>query len=225
MTTSPTPRPSRGARRTNRAPSSGPRSTAARSSSSTCTSRTCRRRCCSDSSAKIDFAVVEATEVTADGRVFLTTSVGLSPTLLHSAKKIIIELNRRHSSRLREMTDIALLPPPPHRLPIPILDPLAKIGVPYVQVDRARSSASSSTPPPTRSALCPAGSPEPAHRRPGRATSCAGAARRSDSAGVPAAAGGRRQRLERGHGAARERTRTSRTSSCSPKCSRTRSWT
>jgi propionyl-CoA:succinyl-CoA transferase len=87
---------------------------------------------------EIDHAVVEATEVTADGRVFLTTSIGLSPTLLHSAKKIIIEVNHRHSARLREMTDIALLPPPPHRLPIPILDPLAKIGVPYVQVDPAK---------------------------------------------------------------------------------------
>ena len=70
--------------------------------------------------------------------MFLTTSIGLSPTLLHSAKKIIVEVNHRHSPRLREMTDIALLPPPPHRLPIPILDPLAKIGVPYVQVDPAR---------------------------------------------------------------------------------------
>jgi len=84
---------------------------------------------------EIGVAVIEATEVTADGRVFLTTSVGLSPTLLHSAKKIILEVNHRHSPRLREMTDIALLPPPPHRLPIPILDPLAKIGVPYAQVD------------------------------------------------------------------------------------------
>ena len=86
----------------------------------------------------VDLAVVEATEVSPDGQVFLTTSVGLSPTLLHSAKQIIIELNHRHSPRLREMTDIALLPPPPHRLPIPILEPLAKIGVPFVQVDPSR---------------------------------------------------------------------------------------
>jgi acetyl-CoA hydrolase len=86
----------------------------------------------------VDLAVAEATEVTPDGRVFLTTSVGLTPTLLHAARKIIIELNHRHSPRLREMTDIALLPPPPHRLPIPILDPLAKIGVPYVQVEPSK---------------------------------------------------------------------------------------
>jgi acetyl-CoA hydrolase len=83
----------------------------------------------------IDIAVIEATDVTPDGRVYLSTSVGSSPTLLHRAKRIVLEVNRRHSPRLREMTDIALLPPPPHRLPIPILDPLAKIGVPYVQID------------------------------------------------------------------------------------------
>jgi propionyl-CoA:succinyl-CoA transferase len=83
----------------------------------------------------IDVAVVEASDVTADGRVYLTTSIGATPTMLHWAKKIVIEINRRHSPRLREMTDITMLPPPPHRLPIPILDPLAKIGVPYIQVE------------------------------------------------------------------------------------------
>jgi propionyl-CoA:succinyl-CoA transferase len=83
----------------------------------------------------IDVAVIEASDVTADGRVYLTTSIGATPTMLHWAKKIVIEINRRHSPRLREMTDITMLPPPPHRLPIPILDPLAKIGVPYIQVE------------------------------------------------------------------------------------------
>ena len=86
----------------------------------------------------IDVAVVEASEVTRDGRVFLTTSIGVTPTLLHCAKQIIIEINHRHSPRLREMTDIAFLPPPPHRLPIPILEPLGKIGVPYVQVEASK---------------------------------------------------------------------------------------
>ena len=83
----------------------------------------------------IDLAVVEATEITPDGRVYLTTSIGLSPTLLHCARRIVVEINRRHSPRLREMIDIAELPAPPHRLPIPILEPLARIGEPFVQVD------------------------------------------------------------------------------------------
>ena len=36
---------------------------------------------------RIDMAVVEATEVTADGRVFLTTSIGASPTYLQCAER------------------------------------------------------------------------------------------------------------------------------------------
>lgn len=84
---------------------------------------------------KIDLAVVEATEITADGRVYLTSSIGASPTYLQLADKVIIELNRHHSPRLRELADITVLPPPPHRNPIPIHDPMTRIGVPYAVVD------------------------------------------------------------------------------------------
>lgn len=84
---------------------------------------------------KIDFAVVEATEITSDGRVYLTTSIGASPTFLQHAEKVIIEINGAQSPRLREMADITVLPPPPHRSPIPIHHPLTKIGWPYAVVD------------------------------------------------------------------------------------------
>lgn len=84
---------------------------------------------------KIDFAVVEATGVTADGRVYLSSSIGASPTFLKHASKVIIELNRSHSPRVSEMADIAILPLPPHRSPIPIYAPLDRIGWPYATVD------------------------------------------------------------------------------------------
>jgi len=84
---------------------------------------------------KVDLSVVEATEVTPDGRVFLTASVGASPTYLKCADRIIIEVNRYHSVRLREMADIMLIPPPPHRNPIQIHEPMSKIGWPYAVVD------------------------------------------------------------------------------------------
>lgn len=84
---------------------------------------------------KIDIAVVEATEITPDGRVFLTTSIGASPTYLQQAERVIIEINRRQSPRLREMADIFIMPPPPRRSPIPIFDPLTRIGWPYAVVD------------------------------------------------------------------------------------------
>src|SRR5208283_1737548 len=84
---------------------------------------------------KINFAVVEATEITKDGRVYLTTSIGASPTYLKYADRVIIEINRYHSPRLREMTDILIMPPPPHRFPIPFHDPLTKLGYPYSVAD------------------------------------------------------------------------------------------
>lgn len=83
----------------------------------------------------IDWAVVEAAEITSDGRIYLPTSIGASPTFLRSAEKVIIELNRYHSVRLSEMADVTIIPPPPHRSPIPIYHPLNKIGLPYASVD------------------------------------------------------------------------------------------
>ncbi len=83
----------------------------------------------------IDVAVVEATDVTSDGRVFLSSSVGASPTFLREADKVIIELNAFHAPRVSEMADIATLPNPPHRSPIPIFHPMERIGWPYVSVD------------------------------------------------------------------------------------------
>jgi acetyl-CoA hydrolase len=84
---------------------------------------------------KIDLAVVEATEITPDGRVYLTSSVGASPTWLACAEKVIIEINNYHSPRLRELADIFIIPPPPRRSPINVHTPLTRIGWPYAQVD------------------------------------------------------------------------------------------
>ena len=84
---------------------------------------------------RMDFAVIEATEITPDGRVYLTTGIGNSPTFLLKADKVIIELNAYHSPRLRELADIIVLPPPPNRRPIQIHDPLDRIGRRYAEVD------------------------------------------------------------------------------------------
>jgi succinate CoA transferase len=84
---------------------------------------------------RINLAVVEATEITADGRVYLSTSIGASPTYLQHADNVIVEINRSQSPRLREMADIFIMPPPPHRNAIPVFDPLTRIGWPYAVVD------------------------------------------------------------------------------------------
>ena len=84
---------------------------------------------------KVDLAVVEATEITRDGRVFLSTSVGASPTYLKYADRVLIEVNHHHSRRLREMTDILILSAPPHRNPFPTLETMTKFGWSYAVVD------------------------------------------------------------------------------------------
>jgi acetyl-CoA hydrolase len=82
--------------------------------------------------------VVEAVEVMRDGRAYLSTSVGATPTFLRHADKVIFELNGRHPKRLAEMHDIHILPPPPHRSYIPIEHALQKIGRPFAAVDPAK---------------------------------------------------------------------------------------
>jgi succinate CoA transferase len=84
---------------------------------------------------RVDVAVVEATEVTADGRVFLTTSVGASPTFLQAAGKVLIELNRCHSRRASAMADILVPGRPPYRPGFDLGHPLQRIGTSYARVD------------------------------------------------------------------------------------------
>jgi succinate CoA transferase len=84
---------------------------------------------------KIDFAVVEASRVTSDGRVYLTTSVGASPTFLQAADKVIIELNRSASAKISEMADIVIPKPPPFRPALDLDFPLQRIGKTFARID------------------------------------------------------------------------------------------
>ncbi len=84
---------------------------------------------------RVNLAVVEATEITPDGRVYLTTSIGASPTFLRYADKIIIEINSAQSPRLREMADIITMPKPPRRYPIHIYEPMTRVGWPYCTIE------------------------------------------------------------------------------------------
>jgi succinate CoA transferase len=84
---------------------------------------------------KIDVAVIEASQVTADGRVYLTTSIGASPSFLQAAEKVIIELNQAASPDVSEMADIVVPKPPPFRPAIDLDYPLQRIGKTYARVD------------------------------------------------------------------------------------------
>ncbi|HYT89406.1 MAG TPA: succinate CoA transferase [Gemmataceae bacterium] len=83
----------------------------------------------------VNVAVIEATEVTPDGRVYLTNSVGASPTFLQVAEKVIIEVNRFHYRKASEMADIVIPKPPPHSNAIDLDHPLQRIGKTYARVD------------------------------------------------------------------------------------------
>ncbi|MDR3621298.1 MAG: succinate CoA transferase [Paludisphaera borealis] len=86
----------------------------------------------------LDVAIVEATEITREGRVYLTTAIGNSPTFLQKADRVIIELNAYHAPRIRELADVVVLPAPPNRAPILINDPLDRIGKRYAEVDPSK---------------------------------------------------------------------------------------
>lgn len=84
---------------------------------------------------KIDIAIIEASSVTADGKVVPTSSVGISPTIVKVAEKVIIELNHHHPEAIRGIHDIYEPATPPHRREIPIYTPSDRIGTEYIQVD------------------------------------------------------------------------------------------
>ena len=83
----------------------------------------------------VDWAVVEAADVSVDGKVLLTTSVGAAPTFLSKAKKVLIEVNARHPKELLGFHDIYEPESPPHRRPIPICNAEDRIGTQRVWVD------------------------------------------------------------------------------------------
>lgn len=84
---------------------------------------------------KVDVAVVEAAEVTADGEIIPTEGVGIVPTICRLADKILIELNHFHPKEIRGIHDIYEPADPPMRREIPVYQPSDRIGKPYIKVD------------------------------------------------------------------------------------------
>lgn len=87
---------------------------------------------------KPNIAILEACDVTEDGKIYLTSAVGIAPTVAHLADKIFIELNAYHPKELKGMHDIYEPADPPARREIPLYTPSDRIGVPYIQVDPAK---------------------------------------------------------------------------------------
>ncbi|MCC6491819.1 MAG: acetyl-CoA hydrolase [Pirellulales bacterium] len=87
---------------------------------------------------KVDYAVVEAIDLVRDGRIYLSSSVGASPSFLRRAEKVIVEINHYHSSRLVEMHDIGQFTKPPYHAHISLENPLDRFGVPFATVDPSK---------------------------------------------------------------------------------------
>ena len=88
---------------------------------------------------KVNVAIMEACELTADGRIYLTAGVGISPTVARLADIVIVELNAAHNKNsLMGMHDIYELERPPYRRPIMIEHANDRIGSHYIKVDPAK---------------------------------------------------------------------------------------
>ena len=82
---------------------------------------------------KVDVAILEAVDITPDGKVYLTTAGGIGQTVANLADRIIIERNTFHNTI--GLHDVYEPQDPPYRTEIPIYKASDRIGKPYVQVD------------------------------------------------------------------------------------------
>jgi succinate CoA transferase len=80
-------------------------------------------------------AILEACDISDDGKVYLTSAVGIAPTVAHLADRVFIELNHYHPKELKGIHDIYEPADPPARREVPVYSVGDRIGVPYVQVD------------------------------------------------------------------------------------------
>lgn len=84
---------------------------------------------------KMNVAIIEAADITPNGEIVLTTSVGITPTLVKSADKILIELNAHHPATIIGMHDLYEPANPPYRKEIPIYTSADRIGDATLKVD------------------------------------------------------------------------------------------
>jgi succinate CoA transferase len=84
---------------------------------------------------KVNMAIIEACEVTDDGKIYLTAAGGIAPTVCRLADKIVVELNSAQSKGLINLHDVYEPLDPPSRREIPIYKPSDRIGKSYIQVD------------------------------------------------------------------------------------------
>lgn len=83
----------------------------------------------------INYAIIEAADITPDGEVLLGCGVGNVPTFAKLADRIFIEINHKLPKALYGMHDVVLLQDPPYRREIPIFHANDRIGSPVLKID------------------------------------------------------------------------------------------
>ncbi|MDA3056707.1 MULTISPECIES: propionyl-CoA--succinate CoA transferase, partial [unclassified Campylobacter] len=84
---------------------------------------------------EMDFAIVEISGITEDGKLVPSTSVGNAQNWLNIAKKVILEVNISQPLELEKLHDVAVLARSPYQKEIPINEVGDRIGTPYLTVD------------------------------------------------------------------------------------------
>ena len=83
----------------------------------------------------LDVAIIEVTEMNPSGEVILGAGLGMSPTIAHMAKKVIIEYSSYYRTSFRGFHDNYLPLDPPYRREIPIYKPSDRIGDTVLRID------------------------------------------------------------------------------------------
>ncbi|RLV55849.1 acetyl-CoA hydrolase/transferase family protein [Aeromicrobium phragmitis] len=102
---------------------------------------------------RLNVAVVEVTAALPDGLLVPSSSVGNNKTWLDQADAVILEVNHWQPREFEGFHDVyygtAL---PPHRRPLQLVDPMERIGEPYLRVDPQKVVAVVETDAPDRNA-------------------------------------------------------------------------
>ncbi len=88
---------------------------------------------------ELDWGIIEVCSVEEKDdvyRVFLTSAGGITPTVAHKARRIILELNSFHNPGVGKLHDIYEPLDPPGRQPIMITKVNDRIGTPWLDIDK-----------------------------------------------------------------------------------------
>lgn len=83
---------------------------------------------------KLNVALIEVTKIKEDGSIVPSSSLGNNLTWIEYADKVILEVNSWQNEELEGMHDIFSDRNVPDRIPIPIIKPGDRLGVPYFHI-------------------------------------------------------------------------------------------